>query len=85
MVDEDAHHRIGDQRRFRRLDQNAGVAGEAAVPVNAAEQQAEPDAGLEPEAIVHFDRLESRCRWCLPARGMIPAPSKPTLNLRGRP
>ena len=38
---------------------HAGVAGEILVAGDAAEAEAEPDAGLEAEAVLHLDRLEA--------------------------
>ena len=59
VIDEHAHHRIGDQRRIRGPDDDAGVAREAAVARKSAEAKTEPDAGLKSEAVVHLHRLEA--------------------------
>ena len=45
-------------RRIRRLDDDAGVAGEIPVAGDAAEREAKPDAGLDAEAVLHLDRRE---------------------------
>ena len=42
-----------------RLHQHAGVAGEIVMPGDAAEAEPEPDAGRQPEAVVHLHRLEA--------------------------
>ena len=67
------------------LHDDAGVAREVAMAGDAAEREPEPDARLDAEALAHRRPPGSRCRWCLPAPGCVPAPSKATLNLRGRP
>ena len=59
VLDEDAHDGVGDRRRLVRLDDDAGVAGEIAVAGDAAEREAEPDARLDAEAVLHLDRLEA--------------------------
>ena len=38
---------------------DAGVAREILVAGDAAEREAEPDAGLDAEAVLHLDRLEA--------------------------
>ena len=72
-------------RRIGRLDDHAGVAREIPVAGDAAEREAEPDAGLDAEAVLHLDRLEADVVGVLQHRRCMPAPSKATLNLRGRP
>ena len=58
-VDEHAHHCVGDRGGIGRLDQHAGVAGKTAVSGQPAKAETEPDARLEPEAIVDLHRLEA--------------------------
>ena len=45
VLDEDAHDGVGDLGRVRGLHDHAGVAGEILVAGDAAEREAEPDAG----------------------------------------
>ena len=84
VIDEHAHHRVGDLAGVLRLDHDAGVAGKIAMPGDAAEAELEPDARAQAEAVVTctawkpMSLVSSRT-------GIMPAPSKPTLNLRGRP
>ena len=52
-IDEHAHHRVRDHAGIFRPHEHAGIAGEIAVPGNAAEAQPEPHAGLEAETVVH--------------------------------
>ncbi len=52
---------------------------------DAAERQAEVDARLHAEAVLHLDGLEGDIVSVLQHRRCAPAPSKATLNLRGRP
>ena len=59
VIDEDAHHRVRHHAGVLRLHQHAGVAGEIEMPGDAAEAELEPDAGFEPEAVLHRDRLEA--------------------------
>ena len=59
VVDEHAHHRVGDLGGVGRAHHHAGLAREILVPGDAAEHQAEPDAGLDAEAVLHLDRLEA--------------------------
>ena len=68
-----------------RLDDHAGVAGEILVAGDAAEREPEPDARARRRSRPSPRPPGSRCRWCLPAPRCVPAPSKATLNLRGRP
>src|SRR6185312_16892616 len=49
----------GHLHRVVRLQIEAGRAGEVAVPGDAAEQQAEPDAGLHAGALHHVHGLEA--------------------------
>ena len=46
-------------RLASRAQDHAGVAGEILVAGDAAEREAEPDAGLDAEAVPHLDRLEA--------------------------
>ncbi len=59
VVDEHAHDGVRDRGRLRRLADDAGLAGEVLVPGDAADGDAEPDAGLDPEAVLHLDRGEA--------------------------
>ena len=59
MVDEDAYHRVGNFRRLGGLHHHAGSVPEGLVSGDAAEEQPEPDARLDAEAILHFDRLKA--------------------------
>ena len=59
MLDEHAHHRVGDFRRVLRLHDHAGVAREIAVAGDAAEREAEPDARLDAVPVDHLDGLEA--------------------------
>ena len=59
VVDEDAHHGVGDLGGVVGLDDDAGIAGEILVAGDAAEHEAEPDAGLDAEAVLHLDGLEA--------------------------
>ena len=59
VLDEHAHHGVGDFRRVLRLHDHAGVAREVAMSGDAAEREAEPDARLDAVAVDHLDRLEA--------------------------
>ena len=59
VVDEDADDGVGHLGGVGGLDDDAGVAGEILVSGDAAEREAEPDAGLDAEAVLHLDRLEA--------------------------
>jgi hypothetical protein len=48
MLDEHAHHGVGDFRRILRLDDHAGVAREVAVAGDAAEREANQTPGSMP-------------------------------------
>ena len=85
VLDEDAHDGVGDLGRVLRLHDHAGVAREILVAGDAAEREPEPDARLDAEAVLHLDRLEADVVGVLQHRRCMPAPSKATLNLRGRP
>ena len=58
-IDEDPHDGICDLGRVRRLDDDSGILGEILVAGDPADAQAKPDARLNAEAILHFDRRES--------------------------
>jgi hypothetical protein len=81
-LSEDAHHRIGHHGRLAGLDDGAGLAAEVLVAGDAAQKQAEPHARLHAEPILHLYRLEPDVVGVL-QHCDGPAPSKPTLNLRG--
>jgi hypothetical protein len=59
VLDEDAHDGVGNSGRLLRLDDNTGVLCEILVTGDAAEAEAEPDPGLDAEAVLHLDRRES--------------------------
>ncbi len=59
MIDVHAHHRVGHQGGVGRLDHHAGVARKTLVAGEPAQAKPKPDAGFEPEAVVHGDRLEA--------------------------
>src|SRR6202011_352363 len=59
VLDEHAHDRVGGERRLRGFDEDAAIAGEVAMAGDAAEQQPEPNARLEAEAVLDLDRLEA--------------------------
>ena len=59
VLDEHADDGVGDLGRILGLHQHAGVAREILVPGDAAQRQAEPDAGLDAEAVLHLDRREA--------------------------
>ena len=59
VIDEHPHDGVGDRGRLRRLADDAGLAGEILVPGDAADGDAEPDAGLDAEAVLHLDRGEA--------------------------
>ena len=85
LVDEDAHDRQRDRHALLRQDRHAEIAGEIAVPGNAADRDAKIDALGHAPARGHAYRARSRCRWCPRARTTAPPPSKAMLNLRGSP
>ena len=84
-IDEHAHHRVGDLGGVGRLDQHAGVAGETVMSGEPAEAEPEPDAGLEPDSRPSPATAWKPMSLVSSSTGMMPAPSNPTLNLRGRP
>ena len=59
VVDENPHHGIRHPGRVGRLDDDAGVAGEILMAGDAAQHEAEPDAGLDAVAVVHGDRRKA--------------------------
>ncbi len=59
VIDEYAHHRVGHLGGIGGPDHDAGIAGKTLVPGEPAETQPEPDAGFQPEAVVHLDGLEA--------------------------
>ena len=58
VLDEQAHHRVRHFAGVARLHQHAGIAGEIVMPGDAAKPELEPDAGREPEPVVHLHRLK---------------------------
>jgi len=56
VVDEDAHDRVGDRCCLGRPHHHAGLAAEVAVPGDAAQREAEIDAGRDAESVLHLDR-----------------------------
>ena len=85
VIDENAHHRVGDGAGVRWAHHDAGVAGEVAMPGDAAKAELEPDAGLKPEAVSSPRTAWKPISLVSSSTGIVPAPSKATLNLRGRP
>ena len=59
VVDEDADDGVGDLRRLFRLHIEPGRPREILVAGNAAEQQSEPDAGIDAGAVHHLDGREA--------------------------
>ena len=59
VVGEHAHDGVRHLGRVGGLHDHAGVAREIPVAGDAAEREAEPDAGLDAEAVLHLDRLEA--------------------------
>jgi hypothetical protein len=59
VLDKETHDGIGNFAGILWLHQHAGIAGEIAVAGDAAETELEPDAGHEPETIIHLHRLEA--------------------------
>ena len=82
-IDEGAHHRVGHLGGVGGLHQHAGVAGEAAMAGQAAEAEPEPDTGASRASFVAT--AWKPMSLVSSSTGMMPPPSKPTLNLRGRP
>ena len=58
MLDEQTHHSVRHFAGVARLHQHAGITGEIVMPGNAAKPELEPDAGREPEPVVHLHRLK---------------------------
>ena len=59
VVDEDAHDRVRDLGRLVGFDDDAGVARKVLMAGDAAKHEAEPDARLDAEALLHVDGLET--------------------------
>ena len=59
VIDEHAHHGVGDLVGLGRSDHDAGLATKILVTGDPAEQQAKPDASLDAEAVFDRHRLEA--------------------------
>src|SRR5258705_4564716 len=59
LVDEDPHDGIGHFCRVGRLDHDAGFARKVPVAGDAADHEAEPNAGRNCESVLYLDRLEA--------------------------
>src|SRR5580765_3726 len=59
MFDEDAHHRVGDFGRVRKLNHYTGIASEVLVARDATEAEPKINAWLDAETRLHIDRLEA--------------------------
>ena len=84
VVDEHAHDGVGHGHRLVGLHVDIAELGEILVSRDAADAEPEPDAGIDsgPFATVTAVKAMSLVSS---STGMAPPPSKPTLNLRGRP
>src|SRR2546423_409315 len=58
MLDENAHDGVGQLGGVFGHHDHAGLAREVVVTGDAAEHQAKPDTGHDPEAVLHVDSLE---------------------------
>ena len=84
VVDEHPHDGVGDRRRLGRLADDAGLAGEILWPVMPPTARRNQTPGSTPKPSF-TSTAEKPMSLVSSSTGITPAPSNPTLNLRGRP